>query len=214
MHCTGARSSTSQAAGHPEEQEDTAQTSQRHTVAQDQPPSERPVKQKRCRALQISAESAQEVDVHSLQSPGLLLLHQHALVSLMQLRRTGNTVTFCGSLLFRACGELLLQHCGNRLNLRCLYARLSGHTRKHKTLFHNIRHPLATPFPSMPSPPLHTLYQLHGDQGHSNAVLDAQAICVDKSFCCLVRDEWTAWATNAEPALQTRHSRYMLLYCN
>lgn len=75
----GARSSASQA-GHPEEEQDgTAQTSQSHMVAKEMQPRHRLVKQKKCRALQISAESAQEVDVHSLQSPGLVLLDHYAL---------------------------------------------------------------------------------------------------------------------------------------
>ena len=40
-------------------------------------------KQKKCRALQISQESTQEVDVYNLQSPGLVLLDQN-LVSVTQ----------------------------------------------------------------------------------------------------------------------------------
>ena len=75
---TGVESGTSQA-GQLKEEEDIAQHAHNRTIAQEQPRAN-PLKQKRCRALQISEESAQEVDVYSLQSPGLVLL-DHALVS-------------------------------------------------------------------------------------------------------------------------------------
>ena len=52
--------------------EDSVQASQSHMAAQEQPRAH-PFKQKKCRALQISEESAQAVDVYNLQSPGLVL---------------------------------------------------------------------------------------------------------------------------------------------
>lgn len=62
--------------------EDIAQASQSYMAAQEQP-RPHPFKQKKCRALQISEESAQTVDVYNLQSPGLVL-QDLTLVSLSQ----------------------------------------------------------------------------------------------------------------------------------
>ena len=61
-------------------EEDVVQPSQSHMAAQE-PFAAHRSKQKKCRALQLSEESAQEVDVYNLQSPGLVMLDQN-LVSL------------------------------------------------------------------------------------------------------------------------------------
>lgn len=68
--------------GQCKEEEDIAQSSQSRMTAQE-PLAAHCSKQKKCRALQISQESSQEVDVYNLQSPGLVLLNQN-LVSLIQ----------------------------------------------------------------------------------------------------------------------------------
>lgn len=58
--------------GQRQEEQHSAQASQSQMAAQEQPRAH-PLKQKKCRALQISEESAQAVDVYNLQSPGLVL---------------------------------------------------------------------------------------------------------------------------------------------
>lgn len=75
---TGSMSGT----GQRKNDEDIAQASQSYMAAQEQPRAH-PFKQQKCRALQISEESAQAVDVYNLQSPGLVL-QDLTLVSLSQ----------------------------------------------------------------------------------------------------------------------------------
>lgn len=83
MLCVNAGSgSGTEQDGQYKEEEDIAQFSQSRMTAQ-KPFAAHGSKQKKCRALQISQESAQEVDVYNLQSPGLVLLDQN-LVSLTQ----------------------------------------------------------------------------------------------------------------------------------
>ena len=83
--------------GQCKEEEDTARPSQSHMAAWE-PFATHRSKLKKCRALQISEESAQEVDVYNLQSPGLVLLDQN-LVSMTQQNPNAASCVCCA-----ACG--------------------------------------------------------------------------------------------------------------
>lgn len=118
--------------GQRKEEEHIAQASQSHMAAREQPRAH-PLKQKKCRALQISEESAQAVDVYNLQSPGLVL-QDLSLVSLTQNTSTMLWQVFacaacCPSLVYMArmqwvtkCGGRM---CGLTLPCDCMSCSLS-----------------------------------------------------------------------------------------